>query len=133
MQKRAIEQLTPDQFSEWIAIDIEARRKGGPDLQDKYLALVEQLPEEIRQEYLARTIEIWSKVENDLAPPKPAYRRYDALVKMAVAAPSFILPATQPVADEASKSTSVAVPKPKPEEQPEAPNEEPIIEAPEEE
>src|SRR6516164_4103958 len=71
MQKRAVEQLTPDQFSEWIAIDIEARRKGGPNIQDKYLRLVEQLPEELRQEYRARTIELWTKVENDLAKPKP--------------------------------------------------------------
>src|SRR5262249_41392600 len=70
MQKRAVEWLSPDQFAEWIAVDIEARRKGGPNLQDKYLKLVDQLPEEIRQEYRARTIEVWSKVEGDLAKPK---------------------------------------------------------------
>src|SRR5262249_47026425 len=71
MQKRAVEWLSPDQFAEWIAVDVEARRKGGPNLQDKYLKLVDQLPEEARQEYRARTIEVWTKVENDLAKPKP--------------------------------------------------------------
>ena len=99
--------------------DIEARRKGGPNLQGEYLELVDQLPEEIRQEYRARTIELWTKVENDLAKPKPTYRRY---------APSFILPTPQPAADPAPKSTSLAVPKPKPEEEPEAPPEEPVEE-----
>ena len=75
MPKRAIEQLTPDQFAEWMAEDVEARRQGGPNLQDKYLRLVEQLPEEVRQEYLALTNEVWANVEN-VAAPKSMYRRY---------------------------------------------------------
>ena len=106
MQKRAVEQLTPDQFSEWIAIDIEARRKGGPNLRDKYLRLVEQLPKEIRREYRARTIELWSKVENDLATPKPYIhingRRYPAdewKRSQRKKEASFFGPKSQPPAD----------------------------------
>jgi putative DNA primase/helicase len=96
MQKRAVEQLTPDQFSEWIAIDIDARRKGGPNLREKYLRLVEQLPEEIRQEYQARAIELWAKVENDLAKPAEKMRRFSG---------DFFGPATQPPAEETRKDT----------------------------
>jgi Family of unknown function (DUF5906) len=123
MQKQFAEQLTTDQFAEWIAIDIEARRKGGLNLQDKYLELVEQLPKEIRREYRARTIELWSKVEDDLKPKPTAKmingRRYVATV-----------PATakEIVAAYAGRE----VPKPKPDEEPETEPEEEPSEEPEE-
>jgi putative DNA primase/helicase len=70
MQNAQAKHLSPDQFAEWIAIDIEARRKGGPNLQDKYLKLVGQLPKEVQREYWGKTIDLWSKVENDLSKPK---------------------------------------------------------------
>jgi len=99
--------LTPDQFAEWIALEVEGRRKGGPNLQDKYLKLVDQLPEEIRQEYRARTIELWSKVENDLAKPRPTTvwingRRYsadDVDRWQREQAASFFGPKSRPMAD----------------------------------
>jgi putative DNA primase/helicase len=117
MQKRAIEHLSPDQFAEWMAEDVEARRKGGPNLLDKYLRLVEQLAEEAREEYRAGAFELWSKVENDLAAPKPMVwingRRYpaDAWEKMAAnnATASSFLPATQPAADETREDTRRAI------------------------
>jgi hypothetical protein len=114
MQKQFAEQLTTDQFAEWIAIDIEARRKGGLNLQDKYLELVEQLPKEIRREYRARTIELWSKVEDDLKPKPTAKmingRRYVASVPVPATAKEIV-----------AAYAGREVPKPKPDEEPEEP------------
>jgi Family of unknown function (DUF5906) len=149
MQKqRFAEQLSPDQFAEQMAIDVEKRRKGGgPNLRDEYLERVAQLPKELHREYYSRTIEIWSKVEDDLK-PKPAAkmvggRRYVRQVASEAtnnAAQSFSLPAPQPKADPEPRDTQntaaratakeiVAayagreVPKPKPDEEPEEPEE----------
>jgi hypothetical protein len=52
------------------------RSKGGPDLQAKYLGLVEQLPKEIRKEYRERTIELWAKVDGERKPQKFERREF---------------------------------------------------------
>ena len=125
MQRQSVERLTPDQFAEWIAIDIEARRKGGLNLQDEYLKLVEQLPKEVRRQYRARTIELWTKVENDLAKPKPTtvwingrpypadlverHRREHEAKKAEV---SFFGPQPQPKADPKPEDKPEEVPEP---------------------
>src|SRR6516164_3863540 len=74
MQKLA-HQLTQAQFAEWMAADIDARRKGGPNCQAKYLELADQLPREIVAETKEKVIEVWSRLERELAPPMPAFMR----------------------------------------------------------
>src|SRR5262249_46396750 len=105
MQSQAVEHLSPDQFAEWIAVEIEGRRKGGPNLQGKYLKLVDQLPDEIQPEYRARTIEVWSKVESDLSKPKSKMingRRFSVVEKPEA---SFFGPKPQPTEEPEPKDT----------------------------
>jgi len=62
-----VEQLSAVEFAHRMAKDIEARRRGGPNLQAKYLELAEQLPPEIVAECKRSAIEVWGKVEDELA------------------------------------------------------------------
>jgi len=59
--------LSKTEFAQRMAKDVDARRRGGPNLQAKYLALAEQLPEEIVAECKEKVIEVWGKVEEELA------------------------------------------------------------------
>jgi hypothetical protein len=117
MQKLA-EGLTSAQFVEWMAADIEARRKGGPDLQAKYLGLVEQLPKEIRKEYRERTIELWTKVNGERKPQKFERREFsdEQIKRWQAERGSFFGSAAQPKADPEPEDT----PEEEPEEEPKA-------------
>jgi hypothetical protein len=74
MQKLA-QQLTQGQFAEWMAVDIDARRKGGPNCQAKYLKLAERLPREIIAETKENVIEVWSRLERELKPAPQKFER----------------------------------------------------------
>jgi len=67
MQKAVAQGLTQAQFAEWMATDIELRRKGGPNRQGKYLELAELLPGEIVAETKEKVIEVWTELERQLA------------------------------------------------------------------
>jgi putative DNA primase/helicase len=104
MQKPVTEHLSPEQFAELMAVDVEARRKGGPNLQHKYLALVERLPQELHRHYKAATIKCWSDLEIEIAKPAPMVwhngRRYPAEAVLALKGEaSFFKPKPQPEAD----------------------------------
>ena len=75
MQKQVAERLTQAQFAEWMAADIDARRKGGPNCQAKYLELAEQLPQEIVSETKEQVIEVWSRLERELKPAPQKFER----------------------------------------------------------
>src|SRR5262249_49659604 len=72
-----VEQLSAVEFAHRMAKDIEARRRGGPNLQAKYLELAEQLPPEIVAECKRSAIEVWGKVEDELA--KRVVTNFEAL------------------------------------------------------
>jgi hypothetical protein len=75
MQKHVAERLTQAQFAEWMAVDIDARRKGGPNCQAKYLKLAERLPREIIAETKENVIEVWSRLERELKPAPQVFER----------------------------------------------------------
>ena len=107
-----------------MAKDIDARRKGGPNLQAKYLEWAEQLPKEIVVECKEKVVEVWAKVEEELA----RRRREEVAAKAAAdfgelrrrmrrrfaeepkheGASSF-LPAKQPTAEDAEQSPQEVV------------------------
>src|SRR5262249_42268475 len=116
-ERSEVAHLSPAEFAGRMGKDIEARRKGGPNLQAKYLELAEQLPEEIIDDCRRSVVEVWGKVEEELAKRK----REEAAAKEAAdfvelrrrmkrrfaeheEASSF-LPARQPPADDAQKGT----------------------------
>ena len=60
-ERSEVAPLSPAEFAGRMGKDIEARRKGGPNLQAKYLELAEQLPEEIIDDCRRSVVEVWGK------------------------------------------------------------------------
>src|SRR5262245_19694888 len=69
-ERSEVARVSKAEFAQRMAKDIDARRRGGPNLQAKYLEYAEQLPEEIVAECKEKVIEVWRKVEEELAKRK---------------------------------------------------------------
>src|SRR5262249_53107416 len=113
-ERSAVAHLSPAEFAGRMGKDIEARRKGGPNLQAKYFALAEQLPEEIIDDCRRSVVEVWGKVEEELAKREAAVKEAADFVELRRRMKrrfaedegvSSFLPAKQPAAENGEQSS----------------------------